>query len=175
MTPQTLALATGATLLRAQDWLAPIEEAMAEFDISTPRRKAAFLAQVGHESGGLHWVREIWGDMSWQRNYEGRADLGNTQPGDGKRFMGRGLLQITGRYNYGKVGAALGLDLLAHPELLEEPAAAARSAALFWKTHRLNELADEGKFETVTRVINGELNGYEDRLARYTAALKVLV
>lgn len=174
MTPQELMHATGARIDRAIEWLPPIEAAMAEFEINTPARQAAFLAQIGHESGGLHWLVEIWGPTAVQSRYEGRVDLGNTEPGDGVKFRGRGLIQTTGRTNYQAVGDALGADLINQPELLAAPDLAARSAAWFWKTHGLNELADAGDFMRITRRINGGTNGYEDRLALYVAAQAVL-
>lgn len=174
MTPQDLARCTGARIDRATEWLPHIEAAMQEFEINTPERQAAFLAQIGHESGGLHWVVEIWGPTLAQSRYEGRADLGNTEPGDGTRFKGRGLIQTTGRANYIKTGEALGVDLVAQPERLAEPELAARSAAWFWQTHGLNELADAGDFMRITRRINGGTNGYEDRLARWETSKEVL-
>jgi len=140
----------------------PLNDAMSEFEInSNVERETHFLAQIAHESGGFNYVREIASGEA----YEGRADLGNVEPGDGKRFRGRGLIQITGRANYAACGAALGLDLLADPELLESPANAARSAAWFWQSHGLNELADRGDTRAITKRINGGLNGYQDRLA----------
>ena len=147
---------------------------MAEFDISTNERKAAFLAQVGHESGGLRWTSELWGPTEAQRRYEGRVDLGNTEPGDGYRFRGRGLLQTTGRNNYKRTGDALGVDLIASPEKLADPEYAARSAAWFWDEHDLNELADAGNFERITKKINGGLNGYAERVALHNAATEAL-
>ena len=147
---------------------------MAEFDINTPARQAAFLAQVGHESGGLHWLVELWNPTEAQRRYEGRVDLGNTEPGDGYNYRGRGLLQTTGRHNYTVTGEALDQPLVEHPELLGTPELASRSAAWFWKTHGLNELADAGDFEHITRRINGGMNGYSDRLALYGAAKEVM-
>lgn len=158
-----IAKATGARLDRAQRFTDHLVAAMAEFDINTPARQAAFLAQIGHESGGLHWTTELWGQTEAQRRYEGRRDLGNTQPGDGFRFRGRGLIQTTGRNNYARTGDALGVDLLTEPERLAEPALAARSAAWFWKAHGLNELADKGDFLTITKRINGGYNGLSER------------
>lgn len=157
---------------RVDVFLAPLIAAMDEFEINTPARQAAFLAQVGHESGQLLYVKELASGEA----YEGRKDLGNTRPGDGVRYKGRGLIQITGRANYAACGAALGLDLIAEPELLEQPGNACRSAGWFWKTHRLNELADEGmaSFGLITKRINGGLNGINDRLALYRAANEVL-
>jgi putative chitinase len=135
---------------------------MAEFDISANvERETHFLAQVAHESGGFNYVRELAsGDA-----YEGRADLGNTEPGDGVRFKGRGLIQITGKANYAACGDALGVDLLLTPELLERPDLAARSAGWYWDSRHLNELADRGDARAITKKINGGLNGYQDRLS----------
>lgn len=174
MTPQDLARATGARIDRAREWLDPIESAMAEFEINTPERQAAFLAQIGHESGGLHWTTEIWGPTISQQNYEGRKDLGNVIPGDGFKFRGRGLIQTTGRDNFKRTGEALGVDLLADPEILSKPDLAARSAGWFWKAHGLNELADVGDFMRITRKINGGTNGMDDRMALYEVAKEVL-
>ncbi|MDO8065271.1 MULTISPECIES: glycoside hydrolase family 19 protein [unclassified Janthinobacterium] len=150
--------------------LAPLNAAMLEFGITTPARQASFLPQVGHESGQLRYVRELASGQA----YEGRADLGNTQRGDGVRFRGRGLLQVTGRANYAACGKALGLDLLAKPELLEQTVNACRSAGWFWQMKGLNALADAGDQERVTRRINGGVNGLAERLALYAAARKVL-
>jgi putative chitinase len=174
MTPHHLAISTGATIDRAIKWLPYIEAAMAEYDINTPKRQAAFLAQIGHESGGLHWVVELWGPTNAQKRYEGRADLGNVRPGDGFRFRGRGLIQTTGRFNYEKTGEALGVDLIANPKKLGQFRLAARSAGWYWKTKGLNELADSGDFERITKRINGGLNGYADRIALHEAALGAL-
>jgi putative chitinase len=174
MTPQTLAAALGVPVSRTLNWADPISAAMALWGIDTDARQAAFLAQIGHESERLVYVRELWGPTPAQAGYEGRADLGNTQPGDGKRFMGRGLIQITGRANYERVGTVLGLPLLDRPELLEQPTNAALSAAWFWNVHGLNQLADAGDFLTITRRINGGTNGYADRLALLALAKDAL-
>ncbi len=151
-----------------------LNTAMNRYQIVGPKRVAAFIAQIGHESGQLRYVIEIWGPTAAQMRYEGRADLGNTQPGDGSKYRGRGLIQITGRANYKACGDALGLELINHPELLEKPQHACMSAAWFWATKGLSTLADEGKFETITRRINGGLNGLADRQMLYARALKVL-
>jgi putative chitinase len=151
-----------------------LNTAMGRFQIVGPKRVAAFIAQIGHESGQLRWVREIWGPTSQQAGYEGRSDLGNTQKGDGSKYRGRGLIQITGRANYAACGEALSLDLINHPDLLEQPQYAAMSAAWFWSTKGLNTLADSGDFETITRRINGGLNGLADRLALWEKARAVL-
>lgn len=166
--------------VRADAFLGPLNAAMDEFGIDTPARQAAFIAQIAHESGSLRYVREIASGEA----YEGRRDLGNTEPGDGVRYKGRGLIQITGRANYRACSLALFGDerLLASPQLLEESGNACRSAAWFWKTHGLNKWADAGDFDGVSDVINrgrktakeGDANGYEDRLAYYERAQSVL-
>lgn len=170
----TFIAATGCSRTLALRWSSQISAAMREYAINTPTRQAMFLANVGHESGGFQFVREIWGPTEPQKRYEGRADLGNTRPGDGRRFLGRGLIQITGRANYEACGQALGLDLIVKPELLEEPEWAARSAGWYWASRALNEVADRGEFSRVVQVINGGLNGYADRIARWQRAARVL-
>lgn len=151
-----------------------LNAAMGKYGIVTKLRIAAFIAQVGHESGQLRYVREIWGPTAQQAGYEGRVDLGNNVPGDGFKYRGRGLIQITGRANNAACGEALGLDLINQPTLLEQPQYAAMSAAWFWSTKGLNTLADQGEFVKITRRINGGLNGLADRQALYEKALKVL-
>lgn len=159
---------------RAGVFVLGLNAAMSQYAIDTPARIAAFIAQIGHESGQLVHVREIWGPTAQQSGYEGRADLGNTVKGDGSRYRGRGLIQITGRANYTACGEALGLDLVNHPDFLELPQHAAMSAAWFWSTRGLNALADRGEFVKITRRINGGLTGQDDRQALYDKALKVL-
>lgn len=157
---------------RAAVYCGPLNEAMDEFGIDEPARQAAFLAQIAHESGSLRYVKELaTGDA-----YEGRKDLGNTQPGDGRRFKGRGLIQITGRENYRACSRALYGDerLLVQPALLEDVVPACRSAAWFWWSRGLNTLADIGGFRAITRAVNGGFNGYEDRLAYFDRAKAVL-
>ncbi|WLH05376.1 glycoside hydrolase family 19 protein [Pseudomonas lurida] len=151
-----------------------LNAAMNRYGIVGTPRVAAFIAQVGHESGQLRYVREIWGPTAQQEGYEGRADLGNTVKGDGYKYRGRGLIQITGRANNAACGEALVLDLINTPELLELPQYAAMSAAWFWSTRGLNTLADQGELVKITRRINGGLNGLADRQALYEKALKVL-
>lgn len=151
-----------------------LNTAMNRYGIVGTLRAAAFVAQVGHESGQLHYVREIWGPTAQQASYEGRADLGNTVKGDGSKYRGRGLIQITGRANYAACGEAMGLDLINKPELLEMPQHAVMSAAWFWSTKGLNTLADQVQFAKITKRINGGLTGQADRQALYDKALKVL-
>lgn len=159
-----------ATDANIEKYGAKLLEAMEKYQITTPQRKAAFLAQIAHESGSLRYVREIASGEA----YEGRKDLGNTEPGDGKRFKGRGLIQITGRYNYWLVGTALGYDFINKPEDLELPGPACYSAAWFWHNTGLNRLADIDAFEKITRKINGGTNGMADRLKNWQIAKAVL-
>ena len=173
MNAETLAQCWLAPLSRAAIWAKPMSDAMMEFNITTPARQAAFLAQTGHESGGGRYTKELWGPTPAQVRYEGRADLGNTEPGDGSKYRGRGFLQITGRANYADAGKALHLDLIGHPEILEEPDMCALSAAWWWYVHGLNERADDvsrDSFIRITRIINGGTNGLADRLARWEKA-----
>lgn len=151
-------------------FLGPINDTLDEFEINTPQRIRMFLAQIGHESGQLRYRRELASGAA----YEGRKDLGNTQPGDGVRYKGRGLIQITGRHNYVLVSLALGIPCVEKPELLEEDLNAVRSAGWFWYKSNLNALADMGKFELITRRINGGMNGYADRYKLYQRAFKVI-
>ncbi|MGK5011304.1 glycoside hydrolase family 19 protein [Janthinobacterium sp. MDB2-8] len=155
---------------RAAAFLDPLNSAMAEFGINTPARQASFLAQLAHESGQPVYVRELASGAA----HEGRKDLGNVQPGDGVRFRGRGLIQVTGRSNYAACGKALGLDLLAQPALLEQTVTACRSAGWFWQSRGLNAMADAGDQVAVTRRINGGTNGLAERLAYFKTAQKVL-
>lgn len=155
---------------RLATFVGPLNVTIAEFGI---QNVAAFLAQTAHESGGFLYLREIWGPTPVQARYEGRADLGNTQPGDGSRFRGRGLIQITGRANYTDCAHALNLPLLEQPELLEHPEDACRSAGWFWMTRGCDRIED---YEKLTRRINGGTNGLADRyayLGRAKAALTV--
>ena len=172
--------------------------AMNKFAIVTRLRIAAFIAQVGHESGQLTRLVENlnYSAEGLMKTWPSRFDLvrataaarkpeqianivyagrmGNTEPGDGWKYRGRGLFQVTGRANYAACGEALGLDLINQPELLEQPKNACLSAAWFWATNGLNTLADADKFEAITRRINGGLNGQADRQALHARALKVL-
>ncbi len=163
---------------KCEAYLPFVQAAMDEFEINTPLREAAFLAQIAHESGQFQFMEEIWGPTAAQKRYEPPADkareLGNTQPDDGKRYKGRGAIQLTGRANYQKYGALLGLDLVGHPESASTAAVGFRIAGAFWKTHGLNELADAGEFEKITRRINGGLLGQEDRVRFYGRAKKAL-
>ena len=142
---------------------------MIEYGIDTKARQAMFLANVGHESGGLHYVVELWGPTIAQQRYEGRRDLGNVQIGDGFKFRGRGLLQTTGRANYQALSDHLGVDFVANPDALADPVQAARSAGYFWQSHNLNQYADAGDFLRVVKVINGGYNGLSERQILWAA------
>lgn len=163
-----------ASAARMAVFVDALNDAMDEFSISeNVERESAFIAQLAHESGGFHYVRELASGEA----YEGRADLGNTEAGDGVRYKGRGLIQITGRANYAACSTALfgyPTKLLNEPELLEQPVYACRSATWFWQTHGLNELADQGDFLRITKRINGGTNGYQDRCAYFDRAKEAL-
>lgn len=185
LTAPIVAAGCGSTVMRAAQWVQPLQVACDKFAITTPLCVAAFLATVGVESGRLVFVKELWGPTLAQTAYEPpstkASELGNTQPGDGLRFSGRGLVQITGRRNYTLAAIGLDLDLLNHPELLEQPANAAMSAAWYWFNRKLNTLADAGDFLGVSRAVNlgsatskATPNGYSERLALYSAAKKAL-
>ncbi len=165
---------------RAALFLLPITGTMEEYGIDTRLRRAAFLSQLAHESGQLWYVRELASGKA----YEGRIDLGNTEDGDGMRFRGRGLIQITGRRNYRACSIALYGDerLLLRPEQLELIVPAARSAGWFWQINNINRFADAEDFDGACDAVNrgrktkavGDANGYADRLQFYQRALEVL-
>lgn len=129
------------------------------FGIDTPLRMAHYLAQIAHESAELRYTKELASGSA----YEGRKDLGNTQKGDGVRFKGRGLIQITGRANYKAYADYCGYDVVAKPELLERPLGAVKSSMWFWQKHGLNEIADTDDVRKVTKRINGGYNGLASR------------
>lgn len=156
---------------RVDAFVEAFNAAMDEFEVNSARRAAAFIAQCAHESGELRYLSEIASGVA----YEGRADLGNTQPGDGIRFHGRGLLMLTGRANYAHAEVSLNLPLLANPSLLEVPLGACRSAAWFWKQKGLNELADVNRFGAITKLINGGYTSLDARLQYYLIARDVLL
>lgn len=138
--------------------------------MESPLRLAHFMAQLVHESGGFRYMEEIASGQS----YEGRADLGNTVPGDGKRFKGRGPLQLTGRANYRSFGRAIGIDLENHPEIAAIPAIGLHIALEYWKIRGLNALADADDVLTITKRINGGTNGLADRKAHLVKAKGLL-
>ncbi len=133
-------------------------------------RLAHFLAQLAHESGNFIYMEEIASGAA----YEGRKDLGNTQPGDGKRYKGRGPIQLTGRANYREFGRRIGIDLEANPLIAAIPSIGLHIALEYWRKHDLNAPADRDDIERITRRINGGLNGFDDR-KRKLAAIKALI
>eukprot|EP00729_Bicosta_minor_P005196 gene5196-9091_t len=148
-------------------------EALRVAEINTCLRVASFVAQLGHESVGLRYFEEIASGAA----YEGRTDLGNTQPGDGKRYKGRGPIQLTGRSNYRSAGIALGLPLEESPELVTFPSAGFKVASHYWNTRRLNRYTDSGSYEDfkiLTKRINGGYNGLTDRTNRWHEARRQL-
>lgn len=182
-------------------WLKPLNAAFEKYDISKPKRQAAFIGQCSVESNNFKTLEE---DLSYSAEglmrtwpsrfpdmdtaekyannpeklankvYGGRADLGNTEDGDGFKFHGRGCIQLTGRDSYERCGEALGVDLISEPTLLAEPMYACLSAGWFWNRKGLNSLADVQDYETMTKRINGGLNGLDDRKAKIAKALSVL-
>lgn len=155
---------------RAKELLPYLNDAMSEGKLNTPRRQAAFLAQIAHESAEFRYFQEL----ASGRAYEGRKDLGNTQPGDGMRYKGRGPIQITGRTNYHAAGEALEIDLVNNPNRAADPDVGFRTAVWFWNSHDLSKYADKGDFDKITRRINGGFNGKASRDAYYQHALKLL-
>ena len=156
-----------------------MQDALSVYAINTPIRLSMFLANLGHESGRLVYVKEIWGPTAAQLRYEGRADMGNNRPGDGPKFAGRGLIQLTGRYNAAacrdglrKVTSVVP-DFENDPTPLEQPKWAALSACWYWNSKGLNAWADQGDFDGVCDVINrgrktsviGDASDYIERLA----------
>lgn len=187
LTISQLARATGATPKNAELFLPHIISTLEQFQINTSIRQLCFLAQTGHESGGLFYTEEL----ASGKNYEGRKDLGNTYSGDGVRFKGRGLIQITGRANYQALSDFFHVDFIGTPSFLgggkngpccnpDQLKYAALSAGWFWSTHKLNALADTMDIKTpvegaenwkafirITKKINGGTNGLNDRVTRY--------
>lgn len=140
------------------------------YDIVTPRRIEHFLAQAAHESAGFSTTEELGGPSYFAR-YDGRADLGNVKPGDGARYHGRGIFQLTGRANYRRIGGLLGLDLEGKPELASDPVVSLRIAGLYWRDRKIGAMAEEDDLLRVTRAINGGKNGLDDR-RRYLGIAK---
>jgi putative chitinase len=181
-------------------WLEPLKETFEKYEINTPKRQACFIGQCMHESGGFKFLKEnlnysakglvaTWPsrfpneeyaeeyarkpERIANKVYSGR--MGNTEDGDGAKYIGRGLIQLTGKDNYKAVTEALGEDLLANPQLLEEPRYAALSAGWFWNKKGLNALADASDIETMTKRINGGSIGIADRKAKIEMVSKYLV
>ena len=201
LTAEQLAKACGCRIERANKWQAPLNEAMAEYEINTPARQAAFLAQVAHESARLGVLEEnlnysaeglvkvfpkyfptLKDAALYARQpqkiaskvYASRLGNGDEASGEGWKYRGRGLIQITGADNYRACGNALGIDFIGSPEKLTLPRPAAFSAAWFWAHRNLNALADHGDFTAITKAINGGTNGLAERLALFASAKEAL-
>jgi putative chitinase len=159
--------------------LAPsLSVTLARYGITTPRRFAHFIAQAAHETAGFQTLVEYGDDPYFNKRYGPQTSvgkrLGNTQPGDGARFRGRGIFQCTGRFNYSKYGKAIGIDLVGQPARAADPVNSIQIACEYWKAKGLNALADADDIEGITRKINGGLNGLADRKA-YLAKAKAIV
>ncbi len=147
-----------------------VESAINRHEIGSLNTMIAAIATVAVETGRFSPIRERGGPAYFQKMYEGRADLGNMQPGDGAKFYGRGFIQITGRANYTDYSRQIGVDLVATPDIALDPIYAAEILALYFKARGIPALADAGKWESVRRRVNGGLNGW-DRFSQYVAAL----
>ena len=155
---------------RLRPFVEPINMVLEKYEISTLPRCRMFLAQIGHESGQLKWLEELASGKA----YEGRLDLGNTQIGDGVKYKGRGVIQITGRHNYEQCALDLGLPLVEKPELLKQLPHCVLAAGWFWKKNKLNSYCDSGDFIALTKKINGGLNGIEDRTLLLKRAIEAI-
>ncbi|MBU9765284.1 hypothetical protein FR943_15705 [Mycobacterium sp. TNTM28] len=155
---------------KAEEMVGPLNEAMREGGMNTPQRQAAFLSQIAVESDRFNTYEE-YADGS---QYEGRTDLGNTEPGDGTKYKGRGVIQITGRYNYTQMSEDLGVDFVNHPELAATPEYAFKSAVWYWNNHDGNTVADGGNITDITRMVNGGTNNLAERTEYYNRGLQVL-
>lgn len=174
LTLQTLKnICPHGSVLNIQKYVEPLNKHMQAYGIDTLLRVRHFIAQIAHESGEFRYVREIYSGKSYDTGRKA-ANLGNTPEadGDGQKYRGRGLIQITGRSNYQRCSLALFGDtrLLDKPELLEQPDYAVRSACWFWKANNLNALADRDDIRAVTRRINGGYNGIDHRVQLYERA-----
>lgn len=182
ISPSLLVDALGLPQARAALWATPLTEAAAYAELHTVDRLSAFLGQVGHETGRFRWLSELWGPTAQQLRYEPittlSARLGNTQPGDGRRFAGQGAIQTTGRFNFARLRDRLRLrlgpagvpDFEQFPQMVARPQWAALAAADYWVDRRLNRWADAGDQLTLTKRINGGTHGLADRLMLTTQA-----
>lgn len=159
-----------ASASRVTAFLDPLNETLQRYDLNTPLRIQMFLAQIGHESGQLRYLEELASGAA----YEGRHDLGNTVVGDGVKYKGRGLIQITGRNNYVLCGLALDLPLLESPELLLTPLHAALSAGWYFDNYKLLSYCDGNDFIGLTKRINGGTNGLENRVLLFKRAIEAI-
>lgn len=154
----------GRSKLPVADQIAPhLTTYLPAYGVGTLYRAAHFLAQAAHESDGFRTLYEYWGPTEAQKKYEGAKRLGNTQAGDGYRFRGRGIFQLTGRANYTDMSKIVGVDLVKDPEAAADPELSVRIACIYWERRGLNALADADDVEAITKKINGGYNGLEDR------------
>jgi predicted chitinase len=172
---QLASVCTRAPLARLTRVFESYNAALVPAGATTPLREAMFLAQIAHETDQFHYSHEVWGPTPQQLRYEPpsplAAKLGNTQPGDGARYRGRGWFQLTGRRNYTLAEAATGIPLVAHPELAEDPRYLGLVAAWYWRNaedrkgvvHDLNVFGDAGDLHGCTLVLNGGLTGFDSR------------
>lgn len=169
-------IATSAKKETLEMYLPHINTLCPKYGIDTKNELASFLAQVLHESGEFRWMREIWGPTSAQANYQGRKDLGNVIKGDGKKFMGRGPIQITGRSNYRWMSREIFGDdrLLDKPDLLTTPEYGIQSACIYWKGRGLDAHDDDLVILRETKLVNGGTNGLKDRQKYFDRAIAVL-
>lgn len=166
-----LKITTYAPKARLEKFIVPLNEGFERFKVNTPLRICHFLAQVLHECGEFQYQEEIASGEA----YEGRGDLGNIKTGDGKRFKGRGLIQVTGRFNYSQISEDLGIDYVATPERLASLPDCVGSAFWYWNSRDLSALADKDNFDAITIRVNGGYNGYDDRRKYLQRAKEVLL
>jgi putative chitinase len=170
ITPKLLKTVAGRMILPLAEKLAPeMERQFPDYDVAGEDRISIFLAQACHETAGFATLEE-YGGAKWFARYDGREDLGNTEPGDGARYHGRGIFMLTGRANYRQFGWKINADLEKHPERAAEPALSVRIALEYWKDRGLNALADKRDFLEVTRRINGGWNGLDHRMTLWGRA-----
>jgi len=180
-------------------WLDPLNSTFDKYEINTPKRQAGFIGQCQHESGNFKTLEEnlhysaaslmrVWPsrfpDQATADQYANNPEkiankvyagrMGNTEDGDGWKYHGRGVIQLTGKDNYMFCGQAIKLDLMDNPDLLLEPMNAMLSAGWFWNKRGLNAAADVSGWEEITRKINGGVLGLDDRIAKITKALQIL-
>lgn len=173
ITPEVLRRIAGAPVSDkiVNDIVQHLPEVIEKYNINTHLRLSHFLAQLAHESDHFRTYEEYASGQA----YEGRRDLGNVKRGDGRRYKGRGPIQITGRYNYRKYGELLGLDLENNPELAESPRVGLLIAGEYWHQNNLNSFADKDNGKQITRKINGGYNGLKDRLNKIARAKRAIV
>ena len=172
VTPEELtAIVPGIAPERAAEVINPLNDAMIRHGIDTPVRQAAFIAQLAVESDSFRTFEEY----ASGRAYEGRSDLGNVQPGDGERYKGRGAIQITGRHNYEKVSEHTGVDFVANPEWLSAPENAFTTAAWYWNSRNLNDVAENAGIVRVSELVNGGHHALQRRVADFERGLNVLL